>query len=329
MLTLRYKSDGSGLEYLAINNLSAPLDDRLTLFDAINIGTAYTTEMFTTMRVIAAGPRILRADAWNDELNDPQRSFELLEEVNLNLMVGDYKQPFPTMVVELPTGYCKRRTLPCPQAGEETLLGYEKHGVYPDKHQPCFVTVDHIPELGLLNCAVTFDSEQSIKVCFHGKDQMDLETTLRKLTTREREYDDSMDISDDEYIMTARVIRAVLNGLLIAEEVGVDDGERENPSYYKRMERWLGLAKKNKNQEKVLELTRGLRQMPIYYKLKTVPKLYVIEQRDDNHGKQGGWTVTPHRRKAFYKMQHYGPGNTLRKRIRIPAVFVNEHLLYN
>lgn len=312
---LSLKRKETGLVYCMKNIHQLELWEMELLHDMIETGTANTTEFFINMMTIGQTPRLIKQDAfvgnskWN---NTAQKAFELLEDVKLNLTVLDYEQTYPTMIFELPEKYCNKRELACPQAGP-TEYGFE----YPVNHHPCFVIINHVKEVNLLNCAVIFDSMQSIKICFSTEDQMDLETALTKVANKERIFKDALEATLEEMEMSARVVRACLNAALICKETGLIELGRDNPSHYNRLERRSKLkANKNKKQEMAWEM----RQMPICYRLKVKPILFTSERTSNG-------TIKPHRRSSYYKMQHYGPANSLRKRIRIPSVFVNEHLL--
>lgn len=311
-----------GLQYRFHDSDKLEAWERELVMQVVAMGTANMTEFYITMMTIGQTPRIIKADAFMGETkwnNTPQKAFELLENVRLNLTVDDYQQTFPTMVFELPHRYCTKYELPCPQGNEENALGH----IYPLQHQPCFVIINHNPEVCELNCSVVFDSLQSIKLSFtnHGwnDEDLNLEESLNKIGNSERIFEDSIATSKEEMHTAARVARACLNAALLCKKYQLVEIGKDNPTYYNRLERWSQL-KKNKNIKQ--QLLWKMRQMPIYYKLHIKPKLYRTKRTT-------GGTISPHVRNAYWKMQHSGPGNVDRHPVYIESVFVNEHLLAN
>jgi len=93
-------------------------------------------ETFIIGRAVADGPKIFR----------PGRvDLELLEKMRLSIPFSEYRQPFPTMVVQLPPDYVKGKVVHCPQEGE-------LHGgaAAPPEHEPCFAVVHHEERLDVI-----------------------------------------------------------------------------------------------------------------------------------------------------------------------------------
>ena len=90
----------------------------------------------------------------------------------------------------------------------------------------------------------------------------------------------------------------------------------------------LDKARKSRDPERIAAATWDLQTLPVRYDFAQEVVLYRRERQETpaGPGEPSGRVLPPHWRRGFLKMQHYGPGNTLRKRIAIPAVLINEHL---
>src|SRR5207249_3331164 len=100
-----------------------------------------------------------------------------------------------------------------------------------------------------------------------------------------------------------------------------------NESYYRRLERYLQVARKNKRG--VQEAERNLRLAPQLYGFPQEVVLYDAEPSSSVRTSEGSTEAMrhPHWRHGHWKMQAYGPGCSQHKRIFIKPVFVNGHLM--
>jgi hypothetical protein len=93
------------------------------------LGANACTESYAMSRTLAEGPKVFAFDAL---------ACEALENFDLNVATADYLQPFPSVVVELPADYTRKRVVPF-DAGT---------------HAPDFVIVRHEPEAGCVLVAM-------------------------------------------------------------------------------------------------------------------------------------------------------------------------------
>jgi hypothetical protein len=67
------------------------------------MGASSCTESYVMSRTLAEGPKMFAFDAL---------ACEALENFDLSVPTADYLQPFPSVVVELPPDYARRRVVP-------------------------------------------------------------------------------------------------------------------------------------------------------------------------------------------------------------------------
>ena len=67
------------------------------------MGASSCIESFVMSRMLSEGPKVFSFDAV---------TCEALENFDLNVSTADYMQPFPTVVIELPQDYTKKRVVP-------------------------------------------------------------------------------------------------------------------------------------------------------------------------------------------------------------------------
>jgi hypothetical protein len=84
------------------------------------MGASSCTESFVMSRTLAEGPKVFAFDAL---------TCEALENFDLSVSTADYLQPFPSVVIELPPDYTRKRVVPFEEGS----------------HAPDFVIVRHEP----------------------------------------------------------------------------------------------------------------------------------------------------------------------------------------
>src|SRR4051794_25895308 len=67
------------------------------------LGASSCTESYVMSRTLAEGPKVFAFDAL---------TCEALENFDLSVATSDYLQPFPSVVVELPADYSRKRVVP-------------------------------------------------------------------------------------------------------------------------------------------------------------------------------------------------------------------------
>lgn len=239
--------------------------------------------------------------------------FARLELIDLNINFEDYAQPFPNMVIELPEGYAPN--VLCPQTGRE-------HGgqIMPLQHSPQLVILHHDPKLNMILASVIFSSELSIKTVFAPKANECIEEYLDGYFVHNF-FDDSLDTTAEEWDLTKRVIKAAFNYALLVMQFGCQCVGPENERMHRRLQHFVEAATKRKNPEQIAKAKANLSMHGFIYQ-----HIKIMRSENGETIEHTGYTVGPHHRRGYYKMQPYGPKNSLRKRIQIPPCFVNAHL---
>jgi hypothetical protein len=217
-----------------------------------------------------------------------QLDFELLEQMTLNIEFQDYVQSFETITIELPDNYVQNKKI-------ETYVGQRTDW-------PKLVTI-YKGDFGLVCCSTRDSGSQVVSMSVFKPDAI-IEDHLIEIG--ENVTQESRKLSVAEYEVEQQIIRAALNFCLLVDEVGSKNLGPNNPSHYARMQR-RGESTKN---------------IPLYYELNQHVPLFKIVKDRSELGEPTGRHVSPHHRRGHYRMQNYKEG---RKRIRIPAIFVNGH----
>jgi hypothetical protein len=99
------------------------------------MGASSCIETLVMSRTLAEGPKVFNFDAL---------TCEALENFDLSISTTDYQQPFPSVVIELPPDYSRKRVVPF-DAG---------------LHSPDFVTVRHEPAANCVMVTMHMTSHQ-------------------------------------------------------------------------------------------------------------------------------------------------------------------------
>ena len=78
------------------------------------LGASSCIESYVMSRTLAEGPKVFAFDAL---------TCEALESFDLSVSAADYLQPFPSVVVELPADYARRRVVPFGEGSHTPDLG--------------------------------------------------------------------------------------------------------------------------------------------------------------------------------------------------------------
>jgi len=261
------------------------------------MGASSCIETLVMSRTLSEGPKVFAFDAL---------TCEALENFDLSISTSDYQQPFPSVVIELPADYTRKRVVPF-DAGE---------------HSPDYVIVRHEPEGQCVMVAMHMTSHQAMTRLL----KLDPAWTLEEMWSKgKRTWDakDSLEMTPEETVLGSALSKMALNVCLMATAYGVRCLGPSNPSHYERLKRHVKVAAK-KGRERLERAEMELLTAPVRYAFGQDVVLY---QRETGEGdsEKGGWTVTPHWRKGHWRWQPCGPGRTERRRIAIPSVLVNAH----
>jgi hypothetical protein len=265
------------------------------------MGASSCIESFVMSRTLAEGPKVFAFDAL---------TCEALENFDLNVSTADYWQPFPSVVIELPSDYTKKRVVPF-DAGT---------------HAPDFVIVRHEPEAKCVMVTMHLTSHQVLTRLL----KLDPAWTLEEMWEKGRrtwEAKDTLGMTPEEKALGSALSKLALNVCLMATAYGVRCLGPANPSHYERLKRHAKLAGK-RGREQQAKAEMELRMTPVRYAFAQEVTLYQWEKVDtgsEPHG-AGGWTVSPHWRRGHWRGQPCGPGRQERRQVAIPSVLVNAHL---
>lgn len=264
-------------------------------------------EMYTIIQVVKSGPKIFCPT---------QTQFSILEQMELNIPIEEYNQPFPTLILELPKEYRKTKKIELSLENKVKVNSLKNI-------EPLMVIVHFDQEYRLMIFLVLFDNFTSTKTSFVFKEGEAIENLIMGATTKMR----TSGFDDQEISLQLEMIRSAMNYSLLLDEVGVKKIGPENDHYYNKLISYRDKANKKNNTDQVRALSKQIKAHPIMYSLNQDVVLYkTVNHHSELPGNNTGRTMPPHHRRGFYKLQPHGPGNSLRKRIRIPAVFVNKYL---
>jgi hypothetical protein len=265
------------------------------------MGASSCTESYVMSRTLAEGPKVF---AFSDAL-----TCEALENFDLSVSTADYLQPFPSVVIELPADYTKKRVVPFEEGS----------------HSPDFLIVRHEPDAGCVLVTMHLTSHQVLTRLL----KLDPAWTLEEMWAkgaRSWEAKDTLSMTSEEKALGSSLCKLALNVCLMATAYGVKSLGPANPSNYERLKRHATLARK-RGREQQEKADLEVRLMPIRYSFAQEVTLYRKEPATDRHGVgEGGWTVSPHWRRGHWRSVPCGPGRQERRRVAIPSVLVNGHL---
>jgi hypothetical protein len=264
------------------------------------MGASSCTESYVMSRTLAEG---LKVFAFSDAL-----TCEALENFDLSVGTSDYLQPFPSVVIELPADYTRKRVVPFEEGN----------------HSPDFLIVRREPDAGCVLVTMHLTSHQVLTRLLKLDPAWSLEEMWAK-GARSWESKDTLSMTAEEKALGSSLCKLALNVCLMATAYGVKCLGPANPSYYERLKRHATLARKRGREVEKADLE--VRLVPIRYSFAQEVTLYRREPTtDQNSAGEGGWTVSPHWRRGHWRWQPCGPGKTERRRVAIPSVLVNGHL---
>ena len=269
-------------------------------------GLAAISELYVVGLFLLEGPKYFEFDA---------RSCEALEQFELGLASADYAQPFPTVMVALPADYAKNRVVPLTDRG---------YGL--TQHKPECIIVRHDVAFRRVSILMHMDSGQVLSRVIH----LDIADTVEecwRLSCRRWEGDQkTLDVNPEEEILSNALTRLGLSACLMAMVYELHPRD-DNKSYRQRLERYVKVARKSGDEDRLAKAEWGVATLPLRYSFKQEVKFYHGDRHSritecDSHGRE----VAPRWRRGHYRMQPYGPQNSLQKRIAIHPVLVNAHL---
>src|SRR5271166_5599615 len=246
------------------------------------MGASSCTESYVMSRTLAEGPKVFAFDAL---------TCEALENFDLSVGTADYLQPFPSVVIELPADYTKKRVVPF-EAGS---------------HAPDFVIVRHEPKAGCVMVTMHMTSHQALTRLL----KLDPTWTLEEMWTKgQRTWgeSDSLAMTPEETALGSALSKLALNVCLMATAYGVRCLGAANPSHHERLKRYAKLARKRGREVEKADL--DVRLVPMRYAFAQEVTLYRREAGEVSSpcNGAGGWTVSPHWRRGHWRWQPCGAG---------------------
>jgi hypothetical protein len=159
------------------------------------LGASASTESYVMSRMLAEGPKVFAFDPL---------TCEALENFDLSVSTADYLQPFPTVTVELPQDYTRKRVVPF-EAGS---------------HAPDFLLVRHEPKAGCVLLAMHMTSGQVLTRLL----KLDPAWTLEQAWERgQRTWGeaDRLGMTGEEVALGNALSKLALNVCLMATAYGV------------------------------------------------------------------------------------------------------------
>jgi hypothetical protein len=263
-------------------------------------GASSCIESYVVSRMLSEGPKVFAFDAL---------TCEALENFDLSVSAADYLQPFPSVVIELPQDYTRKRVVPF-DAGS---------------HAPDFLIVRHEPKAGCVLVTMHMTSGQVLTRLL----KLDPAWTLEEMWEKAKRTwgeTDSLGMTQEEIVLGNALSKLALNVCLLATAYGVRCLGPANPSHYERLKRYAKLARKRGREVEKADLE--VRLVPMRYAFAQEVTLYQHERGDVRSASNGtgGWTVSPHWRRGHWRCQPCGPGRQERRRVAIPSVLVNGYL---
>ncbi len=202
------------------------------------LGASACTESYVMSRTLADGPKVFAFDAL---------ACEALENFDLNVSGDDYLQPFPSVVVELPADYTRKRVVPF-EAGT---------------HAPDFLVVRHEPEAGCVLVTMHLTSHQVLTRLLKLNPGVTLEETWEQ-GKRAWGAGDTLGMTPEEAALGSSLSKLALNVCLMATAYGIRCLGPANPSYHERLKRYAKLARK-RGREQQERAEMELRASPVRY----------------------------------------------------------------
>jgi hypothetical protein len=159
------------------------------------MGASSCTESYVMSRTLAEGPKVFTFDAL---------TCEALENFDLSVATTDYLQPFPSVVIELPADYTKKRVVPFEDG----------------THAPDFIVVRHEPEAGCVLVTMHLTSHQVLTRLLKLDPALTLEEMWHK-AERIWGAKDTLGMTPEEIVLGNALSKLALNVCLMATAYGI------------------------------------------------------------------------------------------------------------
>jgi hypothetical protein len=272
-------------------------------------GVSSLLSCFLRMKIFSEGPKLFSLST---------EKCEALENTLLTVPSEEYGQPFPVVIVEFSSDYISNRLVPIDDTDIHNHLNNDERKKLnlPEKkiihHKPSFAIIHHCPENKILSMAITMSSGIDITAIVKLTEGDSLDDCFDQSMSN-KSSNAEMDLTAGEFVLCKQIFRTMCNLCMLACDFGcnsIADPYREK------------LLKKNNGKYKEVNEFNALTR-PIIYELNQKIKLYEKKSVRRIDSESTGRDVKPHWRRGHWRMQPYGEKKSLRKRMRIPPVFVN------
>jgi hypothetical protein len=203
-------------------------------------GASACPESYVMSRMLAEGPKMFAFDVL---------TCEALENFDLSVSTADYLQPFPSVVIELPEDYTRRRVVPFEEG----------------RHAPDFLVARHDPEAGCVLATMHLTSHQVMTRLL----KLDPAWTLEEMWQKgARAWDarDSLGMTPEGTALGSALSKLALNVCLMATAYGVPCLGPAHPAHYERLKKYARLCRKRgRGPERQEKADLDVRLMPVRY----------------------------------------------------------------
>ena len=258
--------------------------------------TIYSDLYFMSSKVLATGQKTLRlSPEW----------CEAFENTELTLRFKDYRQPFPTMVIEFPANYAQAKFVP----GE---------GVYPE----C-VAVHHEEDEQVLMFEIVFRTGQLTTLIPYRLDD-DIESVFQKLVAVPLD-EIGFNLHGIEAAVTP-FLRITLNAV-VAMIYGSDWHKLDPTKIERQTRKRLKTQAHAKDKFAAQKARLRIDMLPEYFQFDQTIKAFEEQEMYTNESPESaGSHKKTHWRRGHWRQQVFGPGRTLRELRWIRPTLINAGL---
>lgn len=258
--------------------------------------TIYSDIYFMASKVLATGQKTVQlSQGW----------CEAFENTELTLQFKDYRQPFPTMVIEFPANYAEAKFVP--GAGD-----------YPE-----FVAVHHEEQERVLLFEIAFRTGQ-MTTLVPVRLEDEIEAALQKMLIVPLDEVGFDPVGTEPSVMP--FLRIALNAI-VAMTYGTD-WHKLDPAPQQRATK-VGLKAKSRARDKAAAMKARVRlgTLPDYFRFDQTIKAFEEQQNlSDESPERDGTHKKTHWRRGHWRQQVLGPGRTLRELRWIRPTLINAGL---
>lgn len=176
------------------------IDKELIYDRKLNVnGKAQLVNMYCLNRAMG-GANLLSIDS---------ETFEMMENVEINLTLGEYSQPWPVVVFEIPNGRLMPQLYGNPHKVELVILVKESNAIFG---------------------TVWLSSDQFFGFCFNESSSL-IENDLDNV----KMFAGSLEVTDAELSEMKNILRGCFNASVYACGISLEGGNRTNEKYYQKL----------------------------------------------------------------------------------------------